>query len=282
MSSLAITSRRTDVLLVTKTPQPRLSPGNYHWPEYLIEAVASGTFMLSACVFTMLLEHPASPLHHAIASAVVRRCLMGLLMGSTAIALIYSPWGKRSGAQMNPSVTLSFLALGRIRARDALFYIGAQFVGGVLGVGLASVILGSRISHAAVNYAVTRPGASGLAIAFVAEAVISFILITVVLHANAHPTLMRFTGWLAGALVFLYISIEAPFSGMSMNPARSFASAFWPHYWAGQWIYFIAPPVAMLLAGELFKGSAHAREGCAKFVHDPKYSCIFCGHRGRS
>ena len=181
---------------------------------------------------------------------------------------------------MNPSVTLSFLSLSRIKKRDALFYIGAQFLGGVLGVGVASMLLGDRISDQAVNYAVTKPGSAGIAIAFAAEFIISFILFTVVLNANARPRLMRFTGLMAGALVFLYISIEAPFSGMSMNPARSFASALWSRFWSGQWIYFVAPPLAMLLAAELFKRSTRAHEGCAKFVHDPKYSCIFCGHSG--
>ena len=275
MSSTATT------LVPPKTRETSANKTAHHWPEYLIEAGPLGTFMLSVCVFCALLEHSASPLHQAIASAVVRRCLMGVLMGATAIAIIYSRWGKRSGAQMNPSVTLSFLSLGRISRRDALFYVGAQFVGGALGVGIASTLLGKWISHQSVNYAVTKPGGAGIAIAFMAEFVISFVLFLVVLHSNAQPKLMRFTGLIVGSLVCLYISLEAPFSGMSMNPARSFASAVWPGFWASQWIYFVAPPIAMLLAAELFKRGKRADKGCAKFVHDPKYSCIFCGHPGR-
>ena len=182
---------------------------------------------------------------------------------------------------MNPSVTLGFLSLGRINGRDALFYIGAQFVGGALGVSVASRLLGARIAHRAVNYAVTKPGDAGTAVAFAAEFAISFVLFFVVLHSNAQPKLMRFTGLMAGSLVCLYISLEAPFSGMSMNPARSFASAVWPGFWSSLWIYFVAPPIAMLLAAELFKRGKRAHDGCAKFVHDPKYSCIFCGHPGR-
>lgn len=182
---------------------------------------------------------------------------------------------------MNPSVTLGFLSLGRIRRRDALFYISSQFLGGALGVRIASLLLGNRISHPAVTYAVTRPGAAGPAIALLAEFFISFVLFSAVLRANEHPKLMRFTGLIAGGLVCLYIIIEAPFSGMSMNPARSFASAVWPRLWTGQWIYFVAPPIAMLLAARVFKLSSRADQGCAKFVHDPKYSCIFCGQSGR-
>src|SRR6266496_5613366 len=96
-----------------------------HWPEYLIEAWALGTFMISAAMFTALLEYPASPVHQAIPNAFLRRSLIGLAMGFTAIALIYSPWGQRSGAHMNPATTLTFLHLRKIAPWDGFFYIAA-------------------------------------------------------------------------------------------------------------------------------------------------------------
>src|SRR5437899_11357452 len=68
-----------------------------HWPEYVMEAAELGLFMISACLVVALLEHPASPLNHAIPHPVVRRVLTGLAMGLTAIGIIYSPWGKQSG-----------------------------------------------------------------------------------------------------------------------------------------------------------------------------------------
>src|SRR5271156_3303458 len=94
-----------------------------HWPEYLIEGWALGMFMISASLFTIWFEQPDMPLRHAIASPDLRRALIGVAMGGTAIALIYSPWGKRSGAHMNPAVTLTFLRLGKIARLDATFYI---------------------------------------------------------------------------------------------------------------------------------------------------------------
>ena len=99
-----------------------------------MEAAGLGIFMVSAGVFTILFEYPGSPVHQALSSGFLRRALIGLAMGLTAIGIIYSHWGKRSGAHLNPAVTLSFLWLGKIKPWDAVYYILAQFLGGLSGV----------------------------------------------------------------------------------------------------------------------------------------------------
>jgi len=76
-----------------------------HWPEYLIEAWCLGVFMISACGFAAALFYPRSPL--VTLKPTLRVVLMGLAMGSTAIAIICSPLGKRSGAHFNPAVTIA-------------------------------------------------------------------------------------------------------------------------------------------------------------------------------
>ena len=152
-----------------------------HWREYLIEAAGLALFMLSAATMTTLLEHPASPIRHALPDALVRRMLMGVAMGATAAALIYSPWGRRSGAHFNPAVTLTFLRLGKVARRDALFYGAAQFAGGVLGIAAAAAALRPWIADAAVNYVATTPGAGGEHAAFAGELAISFVLMLTVL-----------------------------------------------------------------------------------------------------
>ncbi len=93
-----------------------------HWPEYLMEAALLGCFIVSASFFATLLEHPGSPLHSAIPETFLRRVLMGLAMGSTLVCLIFSPWGKQSGAHMNPSTTLTFWRLGKVAGADTCFY----------------------------------------------------------------------------------------------------------------------------------------------------------------
>jgi NADH dehydrogenase len=247
-----------------------------HWPEYLMEGAGLGIFMVSACTFAVLLGNPASAVHAALPSALARRAVGGLAMGLTAIAIIYSPWGRRSGAHLNPAVTLAFWRLGRVPRHDAIFYALAQALGGIAGVFLAWTVLGPQLAHPGAHFAATAPGMAGIAAAFAAEFVIAFVLITVVLHVSG-SRLERFTGLFAGALVALYILVEEPFSGMSMNPARSLASALFAGDLRFLWIYFLAPPLAMLVAASLYARRKMA--GCAKLFHARDQRCIFCAQR---
>jgi aquaporin Z len=241
-----------------------------------MEGFEIGAFMLAACTFATLLGHPSSPVVRLLPDPFARRLTMGLAMGLTAVGLIYSPWGQQSGAHFNPSVTLSYLRLHKIERSDAVAYIVAQFVGGVAGVGLAAILLGELVAHPAVEYAATRPGSAGIAVAFLAEVLISFVLMLVVLFASNDARLARHTGWIAGVLVATYITIESPLSGMSMNPARSFASALAGRHWSALWIYFSAPLIGMLAAAELrvrLRGAGSVL--CAKLNHHGRRRCIF-------
>jgi aquaporin Z len=205
-----------------------------------------------------------------------RRVLMGMAMAATAIAIVYSPWGKQSGAHLNPSITLTYFRLKKIELWDALFYVLSQFIGGIAGVMVAAALLGSWIADPAVNYVVTVPGPDGAAAAFAVEFLMGLVLMSAILHSSNHPSYSRYTGLFAGALVALYISLAAPISGMSMNPARTTGSAFGAHLWTAAWIYFTAPPLGMLAAAELFlwlKG--HGGVFCAKLHHHNRKRCIF-------
>ena len=249
-----------------------------HWPEYAIEAMCLGLFMMSAAVFATLLRHPLSPLSPTIgaASPLAGRLLMGMAMGSTAAAIIYSPLGRRSGAHMNPAITLTYLRLGKIAAGDAVGYVAAQFVGGAAGILTATWILRGLPADPSINYVATVPGPAGPLAAFVAEAAISFGMMLMVLHVSNTPRLAQFTGLFAGLLVAAYITLEDPLSGMSMNPARTLGPALLAHTGRSLWIYFTAPPLGMLAAAELFvraRGRHVVR--CAKLHHPAGGSCIF-------
>jgi len=236
-----------------------------HWPEYLMEAAALGMFMVSACAFGVLLEN---------VSELLGRVLGGIAMGLTAVCIISSPWGQRSGAHMNPAFTLTFLSLGKIAGWDALFYVIAQFAGGVTGVLASAIVLGPALTR--VRYVATVPGPGGPWVAFAAEFAISFLLVSVVLHVSNSRRFARFTPWVAGLMLAIFISLESPLSGMSMNPARTLGSALSGGIWTAIWVYFVAPLLAMLSAGRIYRHSRGAhRVFCAKYHHHNSQRCIF-------
>ncbi|PZD75226.1 Propanediol diffusion facilitator [Acaryochloris thomasi RCC1774] len=245
-----------------------------HWPNYLIEAWGLGTFMVSAGVFATLLYAENSPL--SFPHPLLRDLVMGLGMGGTAIAIIYSPWGKRSGAHINPAVTLTFFHLNKIAAWDAFFYILFQFIGALAGVLLVAVALGSPFQEAPVNYVVTVPGQWGWPAALVAEFTISFVLMTMVLWVSNTPQIARLTGLFSGILVTLYVVFSAPISGFGMNPARTFGSALPAQTWTAFWIYYFAPPLAMLLAADLYQRITKMRSHsiCSKLCPNGETPCI--------
>ena len=177
---------------------------------------------------------------------------------------------------MNPSTTLMFFRLGKIETWDAMFYICFQFIGGLAGVMFSLAILGNVLKHPNVNFAVTQPGISGVPTAFIAELIISFLLAFTVLTVSNSAQLSPFTPYFAAILVATYITFEAPFSGMSMNPARTFGSALPAHAFNALWIYFTAPPIGMLLAAELYLRLRSAQAvHCAKYHHSNSMRCIF-------
>lgn len=228
-----------------------------HWPSYLAEAGGLAFFMVCASWLTILLEHPASPVHRALLAhgvgPALRRVPMGLGIGLVIVGLAYNPWGKRSGAHINPAVTLAFWQLGKIRGADALWYGLAQLAGGLAAARLLKALLGAWYADPRIHFITTRPGPAGAGVAFAAEFLISFGLLLVLLLALHSARFKQATGWLTGALLMGYIIWEMPYSGMSLNPSRSLASAVIAGDFASLWVYLLAPPSAMWLAAVLFQ-----------------------------
>jgi aquaporin Z len=247
-----------------------------HWPEYLMEAGELVLYMFCACGFVTLLQHPASPARNFIPSDLARRALYGLAMGAAVIGIITTPWGKQSGGHFNPAITLTFYRLGKVEFWDAWFYVIAQFLGAISGVCLARFAFLGALGNYAVRYAVTAPGMYGSTVAFVAEVAISFVLMLIVLFLTNNKTLAPYTAFFVGVLIAIYFTFEAPLSGASTNPARSFGSALHADYWHALWIYFLAPTLGMLGAAEVF---LRVRGGtgpyCAKLHHANNKRCIF-------
>lgn len=114
----------------------------------------------------------------------------------------------------------------------------------------------------------------GAGVAAVAEFAISFVLMFAVLITSNHPRLTRATPFVAAALVAIFITFEAPLSGTSMNPARTFGSSVVGQIWTALWVYFTAPVLAMQCAAIIYRRSGRVVY-CAKLHHHNSARCIF-------
>jgi aquaporin Z len=247
-----------------------------HWKEYVMESTELGALMLSTCVWGTLTYSDESPLSSLGLSAVSSSILMGTAVAVTTYMIIRSPFGRRSGAHMNPSVTLTFLSLGRVHRWDALWYTVAHFVGAFAGVLAARQILGRSLSAPSVQYMVTEPGKHGNGITFAGEFLLSGVLMATILYSSNHRRLARFTPTLVAVLTILFFVLSPSRSGFSVNPARTFSSAVFAGTWEGLWIYFAAPSLGMLLAAAVYiKTVGLNRVYCAKVFHDTRSVCPF-------
>jgi len=245
--------------------------------------------MLLGTAAVVMIWHPGSPFESWIPSASLRRLLTGTLFAGGATLVVYSRLGQRSGAHINPAVTLAFWTLGKIATRDALAYAGAQVLGAIAGVAAVALIL--REKAMGTHLAMTVPAADlHWSSAFAAEALITFLLVFLILQCVSRPRIAPYTGYLAGTLVALLVWIEAPYTGTSLNPARSLAPALlmglsgegtmFPLAPMHQWLYLVAPPLGALVAVGLSRRLERTRPACAKLYHTENYACIFsdCGY----
>jgi aquaporin Z len=247
-----------------------------NWHLYSFEAVELAIFMFSACAFAIFLFDPSYPEVRMFPAAAVRRLFMGIAMGLTAILIIHSPMGKRSGAHFNPAITLTYFRLRKIAGWDATFYVLFQFIGGILGVAIGAMCFGKTLADPSVEYAITVPGIYGTAGAFFAELFMAALLMAVVLWMTNRPTPAPYTSYGVGLLIALYVFFFAPISGFSINPARTTGSAVFAEVWTAVWLYFVAPIFGMLGSAEIYLRSQGAdRILCAKLHPDPRYACPF-------
>ena len=251
----------------------------HHWRHYVDEGAELATFMISACFFAVWLFDPVLPAPHLLPSSALRRLLMGISMGATAILIIRSPMGKRSGAHFNPAITLTYFRLGKIDKWDAGFYVVSQFIGGICGVGLSALCLRGSLALPSVDYVVTVPGRGGIGGAFCAEYFMAALLMLVVLWFSNRPPLAQYTSYLVGVLIALYVFVFAPVSGFSINPARTTASAIFANLWTAEWLYFIAPVLGMMTSAEIYLRAFGIESVlCAKLHPGSSYPCPFLCH----
>jgi aquaporin Z len=251
------------------------------WKSLAVPALAEmlGTAIVMLVGLSALtLCFSASPFADWLGDAVFRRLCTGIAFVAAAAVVTYSPLGRRSGGHFNPAVTIGFSSLGQLRWWGATLYASCQITGAIIGTGLALALWGKSIRT--LHLGDTIPGQWGDLAAFGAETLGTFLLVILIFHCVDRPRVMRFTPIIAGLLVATLVVIEAPFSGTSLNPARSLGPALVGTTFTSLWIYLLAPPLGALLAALVF-ARTRGSVPCAKLVHTGDVVCNFrhCAYR---
>ena len=255
---------------------PLLETLRRHWPEYGVEALFLGLLLLVAGALSAWIQAGANG--HA-PDPSLRRALSGVALGLLLMALVYSPWGRRSGSHLNPAITLTYLRLGKIGRWDALFYVVAQGGAALLAVALlrSGLVLPAASTPALLSAAT---GPAGAWAAFATELVLSAAAMLLILFTSNHAGWLRWTGLLYGLLVMLIVACAAPLSGFGMNLARVLTLNSSGDATAWGWLDLLPPLLGMQLAAELYRLlPGRAQVLCAKLAHNTHGRCIFrCQH----
>jgi aquaporin Z len=264
---------------VAEADLPWLQTLRRHWPEYAVEGGFLVVFLLAAGVVSAWLLNPSGPGAAALPDLAVRRLLAGLAVGLALMAMIYSPWGRRSGTHLNPAITLAYLRLGKIGRWDALFYLLAQ----VTGAAVAVLLLRSGALHLGPM----QPSLLSVSIgpanewaAFLTELVLSCTAMLLILFTSNHASWFRWTGVLYGLLVVAIVACAAPLSDFGMNLARLLAVDAFGVPGGANWLNLLPPLLGMQLAVEAYRLlTGRSQVLCAKLAHNTHGKCIFrCQH----
>jgi MIP family channel proteins len=212
---------------------------NLNKKNYLIELV--GTFILVYAITSAATVYSKSGQLGVIG--------IGLVHAFVLTAIVFAI-GYKSGAHVNPAVTVAFLITKRMRISDGIFYVIFQIIGGIIAAAVVFAIFGSSISSS-----VTLPSDGNVLRAFILEMVMTFTLVYIVLTTAA--TASNKIGPLAGLAIGLTLGFNVIFggsiSGGSLNPARSFGPALITGNLAYNWIYWIAPIIGSLIAAGIHR-----------------------------
>ena len=181
--------------------------------------------------------------------------LLGIAVAhGLAIAIMVSAVGHISGGHLNPAITIGFWVTQRIGTLQTISYWIAQLLGATAAAFLLTVVLPETV---------WRPvglGTPDLAPDFtrmhgmILEAIMTFFLVFVVFATavDAKGAFSKIAGFAIGLTITMDILLGGPFTGASMNPARSFGPALVARHWSNHGVYWVGPLVGGILAGYLY------------------------------
>jgi aquaporin Z len=248
--------------------------GGWHWAEWTCELVGTALLLLGGLSAICLDFGPGSEVARLIPDHSARLLVTGLLFSGAGALVTISPLGRRSGAHLNPAVTLGFWCRGRVHVHDLVGYVVAQCAGALLGAVTVLGLWRSTARH--VDLGVTQPqqglgalGAAGL------EAVMTAILVGTILLMVSNTSTARWTPLVVWLLVALLVWQGAPWTGTSLNPARSLAPAVILPEVHALGAYLVGPLLGALTAAAVVAAIPGVEPMTGKLLHDVRYQSTF-------
>jgi len=186
---------------------------------------------------------------------------VALAFGLTVLTMVYAI-GHISGCHLNPAVSLGLLTGGRFPASDFVPYVVAQVAGAIVAAFVLSLIASGKegfdlvaSGFAANGYGAHSPGHYSLGAALVAELVLTFMFLMIILGATDARSPAGLAGVAIGLGLTLIHLIGIPVTNLSVNPARSTGPALFVGGWAlaQLWIFWLAPLAGAAIAGVTYR-----------------------------
>jgi aquaporin Z len=216
------------------------------WRLFFSELIGTAVLVFGGLSLVIVMFGEGSPMVRLIPSEHVRMIVSGFLFGVVGTAVTLSWIGRESGAHINPAVTMAFWMARKLDLRAAFAYIVAQLLGAFLG---ALPLLAWGSMGRSIAFGATIPGQGySRAVVLLGEVVTTFGLVATLCVFIGFRHLRRFTPFVIPFLYAVMVPLEAPISGTSTNPARTFGPALISGRWDGWWIYWLGPMLGMLLA----------------------------------
>jgi aquaporin Z len=256
------------------TPVPVLTSkpaeGGWHPVPWLCEYLGTVTLLGGGLSAVFLNFGPHSPVAAHLDSTSARLLLTGLLFAGTGSLVALSPLGRRSGAHLNPAVTLAFWTQRKVHPHDLAGYIIAQTLGAFTACAFLKLVWGDTARS--LHLGATQPGrkVTDLGAASL-EMLMTASLILMILFFTSHVRTARWTplgNWL---LVATLVWQGAPYTGTSLNPVRSLAPALLAPELAHLSVYLVGPIAGAVLAVGIFALFSHVHPLTAKLFHDVRY-----------
>lgn len=181
--------------------------------------------------------------------------LIAFAFGLSIVAMAYSI-GNVSGCHINPAVSFGMLVAGKMEAKDFIGYVVAQCIGAIAGAGLLVAFFGSNASLGTNGYAEASALGTSMPIAFLVEVVLTFVFVLLILGVTSKVENASVAGLVIGLTLVLIHILGIPFTGTSVNPARSLGPALLAGGTALSqvWVFILAPLVGAGIAALVHKG----------------------------